>query len=244
MARKIVIGDIHGALSALEQLIALIKPEKTDELIFMGDYVDGWPESARVIDYLIDLENTTHCIFIKGNHDAWAEEWLRTGLADPEWVQHGGKETIQSYKGFGKGQKDIHILFFSKLVHYVTDEDNRLYVHAGFSSMRGPENEHFDSNFFWDRSLWEVALATDNNLNRESKFFPKRLKLYKEIFIGHTPTTNYGIEHPMHAQNVWNVDTGAAFKGRLTALDVKTKEFWQTDPVWKLYPGEKGRNER
>jgi len=242
MPRKIVIGDIHGALKALKQLIALIKPEKTDELIFMGDYVDGWSESAQVIDHLIDLEKTNHCIFIKGNHDAWAEDWLKTGEADPEWVQHGGKETIESYNGFSREQIDNHIGFLNKLVHYVTDDENRLYVHAGFSSMRGPEAEHFESNFFWDRSLWEVALATDNNLKRESKFFPKRLKLYKEIFIGHTPTTNYGIDHPMQAQNVWNVDTGAAFKGRLTALDVKTKEWWQSDPVWKLYPDEQGRN--
>ena len=242
MSRKIVIGDIHGALRALEQLFERVKPEETDELIFMGDYVDGWSESAQVIDYLIGLEKTNHCVFIKGNHDAWAEEWLRTGFADPEWVQHGGRETMNSYKGYNKEQKDLHIGFFGKMVHYITDPDNRLYVHAGFSSMRGPENEHFESNFYWDRSLWEVALATDNLLKQDSKYFPKRLKLYKEIFIGHTPTTNYGIDHPMHAQNVWNVDTGAAFKGRLTALDVKTKEFWQSDPVWKLYPSEQGRN--
>jgi serine/threonine protein phosphatase 1 len=242
MSRKIVIGDIHGALRALKQLIALIKPEKTDQLIFMGDFVDGWSESAQVIDYLIDLEKTTHCIFIKGNHDAWTEEWLRTGEADPECVMHGGLQTIRSYKGFSKKKKDAHLEFFGRLIYYVTDTDNRLFIHAGFSSLRGPENEHFESTFFWDRSLWEVALATDNNLSRDSKFFPRRLKIFKEIFIGHTPTTNYGIDIPMQAQNVWNVDTGAAFKGRLTALDVKTKEFWQSDPVWTLYPEEQGRN--
>ncbi len=65
-ARKIVIGDIHGALKALEQIIAMLKVEKTDELIFMGDFVDGWSESARVVQYLINLEKTNHCIFIKG----------------------------------------------------------------------------------------------------------------------------------------------------------------------------------
>ena len=54
-ARKIVIGDIHGALRALEQIIAQLKIEKTDELIFMGDFVDGWSESAQVIQYLINL---------------------------------------------------------------------------------------------------------------------------------------------------------------------------------------------
>jgi serine/threonine protein phosphatase 1 len=79
-------------------------------------------------------------------------------------------------------------------------------------------------------------------LKRQSKFYPKRLKIFREIFIGHTPTTNYDSEIPMQAHHVWNVDTGAAFKGRLTAMDVDTKEYWQSDPVWKLYPNEKGRN--
>ena len=126
--------------------------------------------------------------------------------------------------------------------HYVIDDQNRLFVHAGFSSMHGPSKEHFESNFYWDRTLWEVALATDSNLNKQSKFYPKRLNIFKEIFIGHTPTTNYDCELPMQAHNVWNVDTGAAFKGQLTALGINTKEYWQSEPVWKLYPNEKGRN--
>jgi serine/threonine protein phosphatase 1 len=42
--------------------------------------------------------------------------------------------------------------------------------------------------------------------------------------------------------NVWNVDTGAAFEGPLTIMDVKTKEFWQSEPLPNLYPTEKGRN--
>ena len=241
-ARKIAIGDIHGALRALEQIIAKLKLKNTDELIFMGDFVDGWSESAQVIQYLIDLEKTNHCIFIKGNHDAWAEEWLTTGYADPEWVKHGGAETIKSYKGFTKEEMESHTRFFNKMPLYLIDDEKRLFVHAGFSSMHGPENERFETNLYWDRTLWELALATDLNLKRDSKFFPRRLRIFREIYIAHTPTTNYDMEIPMQAQNVWNIDTGAAFKGRLTALDVLSKEFWQSHTVWKLYPNEKGRN--
>jgi serine/threonine protein phosphatase 1 len=46
----------------------------------------------------------------------------------------------------------------------------------------------------------------------------------------------------MQGCNVWNIDTGAGFHGKLTALDISTKEFWQSDPVPALYPNEKGRN--
>jgi serine/threonine protein phosphatase 1 len=41
---------------------------------------------------------------------------------------------------------------------------------------------------------------------------------------------------------VWNIDTGAAFYGPLTILDVDSKEYWQSEPLPQLYPNEKGRN--
>ncbi|CEN32952.1 hypothetical protein CCAN12_280002 [Capnocytophaga canimorsus] len=40
----------------------------------------------------------------------------------------------------------------------------------------------------------------------------------------------------------WNVDTGCAFKGKITVMDIQTKQFWQSDPVWQCYPDEQGRN--
>ena len=46
----------------------------------------------------------------------------------------------------------------------------------------------------------------------------------------------------MHKGNIWNVDTGAAFNGRLTLLDTDNKNYWQSDPLPELYAGEKGRN--
>ena len=241
MSGKIVIGDIHGALKALEQVINQTNIMQTGALVFLGDYVDGWSQSAQVIDYLLELEKKCPCIFIKGNHDDWCEQWLKEDLADEEWLQHGGEATVKSYAGYSGKQKEKHISFFNRMSFYEIDDENRLYVHAGFSSMHGPLKEHFQSNFFWDRTLWEVALAV-RHLNKDTKSYPKRLSLFKEIFIGHTPTTNYGTDMPIRAANVWNVDTGAAFTGRLTAMDIESKNIWQSDVVQSLYPGEKGRN--
>jgi serine/threonine protein phosphatase 1 len=121
-------------------------------------------------------------------------------------------------------------------------EEDRLFIHAGFSSMHGPQNEHYSSNYSWDRTLWEMALAMDTRIKKTSYQYPKRLLLFDEIYIGHTPTVNYDIFEPMRAHNVWNVDTGAAFDGKLSALEIHTKEFWQSDIILTLYPGEKGRN--
>ena len=33
------------------------------------------------------------------------------------------------------------------------------------------------------------------------------------------------------------IDTGAGWEGRLTIMDIETKQFWQSDLVTDLYPG-------
>lgn len=242
MPRTFVIGDIHGALKALKQLIELLRLEKDDRLIFLGDYVDGWSESAQVIDLLITLDGEYSCIFIKGNHDAWCESWLNGDPAEELWVAQGGRATIDSYRKVKRKEKLIHLEFLNRMKGYYIDEQNRLFIHAGYSSMHGPAKERYESNYFWDRTLWEMALSVDKRIEKDSKLYPKRLALFNEIFIGHTPTTNYDIDTPMHAVNVWNVDTGAAFKGKLSALNLDSKEFYQSEIVQNLYPDEKGRN--
>jgi len=207
-----------------------------DKLIFLGDYVDGWSESAQVLEYLIDLEKTNSCIFIKRNHDAWCEEWLRTGVANTTWMQHGGAVSIESFQEINDGKRSEILLFFAKMKMYYVDNKNRLFIHAGFTSMHGPEKEVYATNYCWDRTLWEVALSMDSSLKRNSAVFPKRLKLFEEIYIGHTPTLNYDIDTPMNRCNVWNIDTGAGFIGKLTVLDVSTKQFWQSEAVQNFIP--------
>lgn len=237
-----VIGDIHGALKALEQVITRVNPQQHDQLIFLGDYVDGWSQSQEVIQYLMDLEKRQPCIFIKGNHDAWCQEWLNGEKPDENWLIHGGQATVDSYRPLTARQKNRHLHFLERMPLYYIDDVNRLFIHAGFTAMRGPVFERFASNVYWDRTLWETALTLDDRIGEESLFYPKRLRLFPEIYIGHTPTINYGIEEPMHAANVWNIDTGAAFSGRISVLDIDTKQCWQSDVVRDMYPGEKGRN--
>lgn len=244
MKRSLVIGDIHGGLKAVHQLFKKATVTTADKLIFLGDYVDGWSESAGVVDYMIELSKTHSCVFIKGNHDAWCEEWLRTGGADPTWLFHGGQETVDSYATAGTAKKLLHLNFFTQMPYYYIDEQNRLFIHAGFTSMHGPKNEFHNSNFSWDRTLWETALVMDKRIKKDSVLFPKRLKLFNEIYIGHTPTQYYNVDEPMQGCNVWNLDTGAAFYGKLSMMDIETKKFWQSGPVHMLYPAELGRNKK
>jgi serine/threonine protein phosphatase 1 len=240
--RTLVIGDIHGGLRALHQIMERAKVTPKDTLIFLGDYVDGWSQSPQVIDYLIDLKSSNNCIFILGNHDELFLEWLSESKDNPLWYKHGGESTVLAYAKVSQETIKKHIEFLQSLEKYYLDDQNRLFIHAGFTNLNGVDYEYFPKLFCWDRTLWETALALDKNMKSNDLKYPKRLTLYKEIYIGHTPVSRIDQTIPVQMATVWNVDTSAAFKGPLTIMDVDTKAFWQSELVCNLYPNEKGRN--
>lgn len=242
MNRTLVIGDIHGGLRALHQIMERAKVTTKDTLIFLGDYVDGWSESPQVIDCLIDLVKKQNCIFIRGNHDELLLDWLNESKDNLMWYKHGGESTVMAYAKVTAETKKNHIDFLKNLQNYHLDSRNRLFIHAGFTNMNGIDFEYFPKLFYWDRTLWETALALDKKLKKTSLLYPRRLTLYDEIYIGHTPVTKIGETTPVQKACVWNVDTGAAFNGPLTIMDIDTKEFWQSEPLNELYFNEKGRN--
>jgi serine/threonine protein phosphatase 1 len=240
--RTLVIGDIHGGLRALHQIMERANVTPKDTLIFLGDYVDGWSQSPQVIDYLIELKITQNCIFILGNHDELLLDWLTNTKDNPLWYKHGGESTVLAYANVSDETIQKHIEFIQSLENYYLDEQNRLFIHAGFTNMNGVDYEYFPRLFYWDRTLWETALALDKKMKKDDLLYPKRFTLYDEIFIGHTPVSKINQNIPVNCANIWNVDTGAAFKGPLTIMDIDSKEFWQSEPLPHLYPNEKGRN--
>ena len=51
--RTLVVGDIHGGLRGLKQVLERIEVKAEDKFIFLGDYVDGWSENAETISFLM-----------------------------------------------------------------------------------------------------------------------------------------------------------------------------------------------
>jgi serine/threonine protein phosphatase 1 len=104
MKRTLVVGDIHGGFKALQQIFERAGVTSQDQLIFLGDYVDGWSESSDIISFLIEVSENQECIFIKGNHDAWCEEWLSMEKAPDIWLSNGGRSTGKLYRLFTGGK--------------------------------------------------------------------------------------------------------------------------------------------
>lgn len=247
--RTFVMGDIHGSYSALVQCLQRSNFDYGhDCLIQLGDIVDGYPESYECVEELLKINNL---ISILGNHDEWFSEFISTDL-HPQFWTFGGKGTLISYlehagkvggyraarRGFKTSltSSDIpssHRSFFSKQKLYHVDAENRCFVHAGFNNMF-PFYQQERTEYLYNRSLWQDALLlAKNEAGQENFYF---FDAFKEIYIGHTPTTNFGSDKPLHALNIINVDTGAGHSGRLTIMDIDSKEFWQSDRISKLYP--------
>lgn len=225
MGRKFVMGDIHGAHKALQQCLTRSSFDyQIDELIFLGDVADGWPETKQCIDELLKIKNL---IYIFGNHDFWTLEWMQSGIAEDVWLGQGGSATKKSYEN-GIPEKHIELLNTS-LQYYLSD--NRLFVHAGFDPSSPLKNQSI-TTFLWDRTLAKIAL------DHYSKGITEKLSEYDEIYLGHTPVSSH---QPIHSCEVWLMDTGAGWSGVLSMMDIETKEIFTSDPVPSLYPGVEGR---
>lgn len=167
-------------------------------------------------------------VFIQGNHDEWCHNWLKGNAATMNWLHQGGIATFEAYKKLSLSDQRRHKeLYFDLMVPYY-EQDNCLFVHGGYN-WKFPVAEQPVSLLCWDRDLWQTA-ANHNFV----------VKDYKEVFIGHTTTTRTSTV-PENRANVWNLDQGAGWEGKLSVMNVETKEFWQSDVVKTLYPGVKGR---
>ncbi len=252
--RTLALGDIHGGHRAMLQVFERSNfDHDKDQLVFLGDIVDGWPDTYECIEELMNVKNL---VFILGNHDEWALKWFTNEwicsfdgtepvMITPQmhmWVTQGGKETIQSYVRLGvydmEEAKHRHAEFFKEAVMYHIDKRNNLYVHGGINWHFALDNQPYPVN--WDRHMWETALTWQHFIDKGGDDLG--FSEHNEVFIGHTATVQSHPDlKPVHASNLWNLDQGAGWHGKLTIMDVDTHEYWQSDEVGTLYPEAKGR---
>jgi serine/threonine protein phosphatase 1 len=221
--RRWVIGDIHGAHKALIQCLERSAFDvQNDLLICLGDLCDRWPEVSKVFDTLLTIPNL---VLLLGNHDEWTLDWFLSGKSPDIWLTQGGDKTRGSYPQ-GVSQKHIDLLK-NALLYY--EMENKLFVHAGFNPQIDIKKQD-RYTLLWDRSFIKTALYFNRHGENHT------LSSYDEVYLGHTPTLNFGQDQPMQIGEVHLLDTGAGWKGGvLTIMDIDTKEYFQSDPVDQLY---------
>jgi len=248
-----VIGDIHGMHLALKQALERSGFRyKIDQLITIGDIVDGGPESYLCIEELLKIPNR---IDIRGNHDNWMLEFINTGRHPEQWGQ-GALQTAKSYAdaiGLELKVQEIRVDYFNQ-IHYTyilnlnpdditeshknffrrqhryhKDDNKNVFVHGGFDRSI-PVSKSPEITMMWDRSLWKKAMSSRSS--QTPMKFEEDLNL---VFIGHTTTLVWDTDQPIKAGPIWNLDTGGGGGGKITIMDVNTEEYWQSDLVYDLH---------
>jgi serine/threonine protein phosphatase 1 len=239
--RTFIVGDIHGALPALKQVLERSKFDmENDRLICLGDVCDGWPYVPECFELLLKIKNMTYII---GNHDWWTFAYFKGTLGTDEymyWFKQGGQATLDAYIE-QRHLIEKHMKVLEEAEHII-EENNIVFVHGGFDPNKSlSKQEPYEC--MWDRGLLQSA--------RHKHYQKPAYKYggYDHIFVGHTSTQMFNRHEkdntkPVHYCNVWDLDTGAGWSGCLTLMELETKEYWQSDNVLELMPGIQGRELR
>lgn len=225
--RVYAIGDIHGRLDLLNDLLEMIEQDKaarppaTCSIILLGDLLNRGPASRQVIETVMRMCRTggeTRCL--KGNHE---EVFVLSARGDmravPVLRRMEGGSTLASY-GLDEAlfaqmsDRDIigwmqaniprdHIEFLDALGDTIVMGDY-LFVHAGIRP-DVPLDEQQGADMRWIRD----------------EFLSSRRHHPKMIVHGHSISEDVD-ERP----NRIGIDTGAYRSGRLTAIGLERTDRW------------------
>lgn len=216
VSRRLVISDIHGMYSDFRHVldVAEYNPD-SDRLFLLGDYIDRGDASGATLKFVQELSKDG-AIVLKGNHEdmmlrAATDRYWRT-----VWLSNGGDATLQS---FGRTIPDWALEFISSLPLY-HEEPDYILVHAGLRP-GVPLKQQSSDDLLWIRD--EFILHYEG----------------KPVVFGHTPVAllhgpNTRISNPHDRRwDLWRgkdkvgIDTGAAWDGYVTLVDLDTWQIWR-----------------
>jgi serine/threonine protein phosphatase 1 len=211
--RVYAVGDLHGCADRLLMLHALIGAHMRDRpapphtvLLYLGDYVDRGPDSAGVLDLLLEPPPLprTEVVTLLGNHEV-----MMLDACDPQahpgalpfWLDNGGAATLESYGLDPEAVPQVGALPADHLAllrrcPLSWEAGDYFFVHAGVRpGVALDRQDPFD--LVWIR---EPFLSFAGELPRI-------------VVHGHTPA-----RVPEVRAHRIGIDTGACFGGDLTCL--------------------------
>ena len=207
--RTLAIGDIHGCFTALRTLAAFVPIGDDDRVVTLGDHVDRGPDSAAVIDWLIDRGRQGGLVALRGNHEVMMLQARGRAEALRAWLRAGGDATLASYPVETLADlPEAHRRFIEETRPWF-ETDTHFFVHA--NAYPGlPLADQSDLMLYWEK-FSETAPPHESG---------------KVMVCGHTPRRD---GHPLSVGHAICIDTWAYKGGWLTCLDVATGHYWQAN---------------
>lgn len=206
------IGDIHGCYDAMLSVLRLANVSETDRVVWLGDYVDRGPDSAKVIQYLSQLSVDSN-ICLKGNHEIMMRNAKGSLKSMRAWAPFGGGATWDSYiREYGgtnglEAVPEAHWTFLDNLKPYYESETH-IFVHAAVEADL-ELNDQPAETFYWG-----VFESIGPHISG------------KHVICGHRSQKD-GI--PKTNANATCIDTWACGAGWLTCLNVESRQYFQTN---------------
>jgi len=224
------VGDIHGRLDLLEQLLDKIhqdiarRPARKVLLIFVGDLIDRGPSSAQVVERLRTYEHPgVRTMFLLGNHE---EVLLRilAGEADliTKWRWFGGTQCLESY--------GVDTTRFAEL----SDEEALEAVRKAIPKEHKEFVESFDDSCrFGDYLFVHAGIRPGIDLDQQRQSDLRWIRepfLFDETDHGFVVVHGHTIRPEVEMRpNRIGIDTGAYRSGVLTALAIEGNDSWLLD---------------
>ena len=97
----IAVGDVHGNLRALEDLLGALRAQAAadDTIVFLGDYIDRGAHSRECVESLLAFSAgmPARIVFLMGNHEDWLLRTMRDSTRHSWLLGMEAIDTIRSY---------------------------------------------------------------------------------------------------------------------------------------------------
>lgn len=226
-SRTIIVGDVHGCIEELEELIEVTSYDKAyDRLILLGDLVDRGPDSVAVVRKAREMGLES----VMGNHEFKFLKWFRSN----------GKtyDTHDYYSNLS----DEDINYIAQMPTYIKIGDV-IIVHAGMRPGIPLEKQSKDDLMYLryiDSNQKFVSLKKISKIGKElaeAHFWTEFWTGPESIVYGHNVSSMDTplIEEVRPGVTCYGLDTGCCFGGKLTALILETKEIVQVQAKQTYY---------
>ena len=228
--RAYAIGDIHGRLDLLEDLLAKIHaelqhhPSAKTLLVFVGDLIDRGPNSAQVIERLRTYQRPgIQPVFLLGNHE---EVLLRILGGDAElitkWRWFGGAECLQSYGVDPQQLAHVNETEALAIVRSAVPRNHREFLESFVDSCR------FGDYFFVHAGI-RPGIQIDQQSQADMRWIREPF-LLDDTDHGFVVVHGHTIREEVEQRpNRIGIDTGAYRTGVLTALGIEGSDRWLLD---------------